>query len=87
MVVYKYHLTTASETELQMPVGAQVLRVDVQHESICLWALVDPDAQNERRVFEVFGTGHEMPNQNRIFINTFLVRGGSYVFHAFERMQ
>lgn len=86
MVVYKYQLNRSLESILELPKGAEVLKVDVQNESICLWALVDPNAQTETRTFEVFGTGHQMDECKRRFINTFFVHGGQYVFHAFERL-
>jgi len=84
--IYKYELSSHRETELRLPVGADILRVDIQENTTCLWAIVEPDAPKEVRVIEVFGTGHAMPNANRKFINTFLVAGGEYVFHAFERI-
>lgn len=84
--VYKYKLSSHRETELNLPSGSQVLRVDVQNGETCLWALVDPDKHTELRVFEIFGTGHQMPDFARQFINTFFVSGGEYVFHAFERI-
>lgn len=84
--IFKYPLSTNSETELELPKLAEILRIDVQNNSIFLWAKVDPDAEKELRVFEVFGTGHTMPDFERKFINTFFVQGGTYVFHAFERL-
>lgn len=86
-VVYKYQLNASQATRLELPVGATPLRVDIQSGSYCLWAMVDPDAETETRTFEIFGTGHPMPDFERRFINTFLVNGGSYVFHAFERIE
>lgn len=86
-VVYKYPLSTrTSQTEVEMPSGAKVLRVDVQRNEIQLWAMVEPEAPKETRVFEVFGTGHKMDTAKRVFINTFFVHDGEFVFHAFERL-
>ena len=87
MVVYKYKLSTHIEATLMLPKGAQVLRVDVQKGTMFLWAMVDPDAEKEARVFDIFGTGSPIPDFNRRFINTFFTHdGGTYVFHAFERI-
>lgn len=39
------------------------------------------------RFFKIFSTGHSVPAKDRVelkFINTFLMQGGSLVFHAFE---
>lgn len=85
MTIYKYELTANQESQVELPIGAEVLKIDNQYGTICLWALVDPEAKKETRTFEVFGTGHPVPNKKRRFINTFFVGGGKYVFHAFER--
>lgn len=81
--IYKYEIK-GTRAEIELPFGATILRVDEQHGRIMLWAMVDTSAPKEVRVFEVFGTGSELPFENRRFINTFLIQGGVYVFHAFE---
>ena len=86
MTVYKYQLKDNSETQLELPTGAEILKVDIQDNAFCLWAMVDPKAKKETRTFEIFGTGHHMPDLSRRFINTFFAQGGAYVFHAFERI-
>ena len=83
-VVYKYQLNTSGRTELDLPKNAEPIRVDVQNNGLFLWAIVEPQKQATRRVIEVFGTGHQMPDAYRIYINTFFVKEGEYVFHAFE---
>ena len=67
-----------------MPVGAQLLCVNVQDDRIFVWALVNPEAQKEKRIIEIYGTGHNMGPAERKFINTFFVKNAMYVFHAFE---
>ena len=42
--VYKYEIRVADFFALEMPVGAELLRVDAQGNVPCLWAIVDPDA-------------------------------------------
>lgn len=86
MTVYKYQLSAKVETRVELPKGAQVLKIDIQGNAVCLWAMVDPDAEKEARTFEVFGTWHSMPVANRLFINTFFAQSGTFVFHAFERI-
>ena len=86
-VVYKYELTKwESQYEALIPPSAKVLRIDSQAGKICLWALVDPMEFKTLRRFDVFGTGHPIPSdgQERVFVNTFLMHEGTYVFHAFE---
>jgi len=86
MTIYKYQLTQNRETALELPIGATVLKVDFQDGNLCLWAMVNPELETEPRTFEFFGTGHTMPDYERRFINTFFVKGGMFVFHAFERI-
>ncbi len=84
--VCKYELSKTIETKLEMPAGAQPLRVDVIGRHMFLWALVDPAMTvTQFRCFEVFGTGREIPDAKRKFINTFFADGGRLVFHAFEK--
>lgn len=84
-VVYKYEIM--KRTELKMPRGAKALTVQVQNGAPRLWALVDPEQPEERRVFEVYGTGHKIPDiHSVVYVGTFQVDDGAFVFHLFERL-
>lgn len=80
--IWKY--TLQPECTLDMPKDAEVLSVREQGEDICLWALVDPNAEKEPRKFVGFGTGHDVPDHPMKFIGTAHLHGGSLVFHVFE---
>jgi hypothetical protein len=70
-----------------MPKGARILDVQEQHGQPVIWAEVDTDAETEERLFEVFGTGHEMRNgmcAEREYVGTFQLHGGSLVFHLYD---
>lgn len=85
--VYKYTLEPHGGVEL--PTGAKILSVHAQHDSICLWALVDPNNLPVLRRFKVFGTGHPIANEqaDRLsFVGTALLDGGYLVMHVFEEM-
>ena len=83
--VYKYEIM--DRTELRMPRGAKVLAVQVQNGAPRLWALVDPEQPEERRFFEVYGTGHPIPDiHSAVYVATFQVDDGAFVFHLFERI-
>lgn len=87
LTVYKYPISrNDTVTALSLPIGAEILKVDVQENDIFLWAKVNTEADKEIRIIEVFGTGHSMPDCERIFLNTFFSQNGMYVFHAFERL-
>ena len=82
--IYKYHLGLG-HTALSMPEGAQVLTVQMQHGEACMWAKVDPSKPLEVRVFHVYGTGHEMPNDPLfIYVGTFQMANGAFVWHVFD---
>ena len=87
--VFKYELRVASRSSINMPKGAEILTAQVQFDTPCIWALVNPDTPTEERFFRVFGTGHQIQYDMGIefkYIGTFQVDGGSYVFHVFEEL-
>ena len=69
---------------ISMPVGAQVLSVQMQHGEAQLWALVDPKSPERLRKFRVVGTGHPIEGDPGVFIDTFQMNQGDLVFHVFE---
>lgn len=58
--VYKYELYARDVTTLGLPQGAELLTVAFQGDSLCLWALVNPEAPIAQRDFRVAGTVAEM---------------------------
>jgi hypothetical protein len=86
--IFKYHIPVPV-TEyflLEIPDGARVLSVDVQHGVPCLWVLCDPDKSYECRKFRLIGTGdpiRESMDQLR-FIGTFQMNDGYLIIHVFE---
>lgn len=82
--IWKYELEITDRQTILMPAKARILSVQVQHERLCLWALVNPVLTKEERHFEVFGTGHPVPNRRRAYLGTVQISGGSLVFHVFE---
>ena len=87
--IWKYTLDVY-DSAIEMPIGAEVLTVQSQNNIPCLWALVNPLAEKEKRYFEVFGTGHNVycdMGIERMYIGTFQIDSGSLVFHLFERLQ
>lgn len=87
--IYKYWLTDENVQSVAMPEGARVLTVQAQLNSPHLWAEVDTEKPEVERIFETFGTGHEMPYDTgieRVYVGTYQLHGGSLVFHVYERM-
>jgi hypothetical protein len=84
--IWKYELQIKNLQEIEMPIGAEILTVQVQDNLPVLWALVDVQAEKERRVIEVLGTGnniHYGMGASRKYISTFQTIGG-FVGHVFE---
>lgn len=87
--IYKYPIEIKDKQQLELPVGAEILSVQTQYGEVQMWALVDPNAQKETRMFEVFGTGNDVyydMGVDRVFISTIQLEGGALVFHIFERL-
>ena len=86
LTVFKYPVPFGDYFVLDLPLGAKVLAVDVQHGQPQLWALVNPDHKTEPRRFRFAGTGHPIEDTADCleYISTFQVEGGSLIFHIFE---
>ncbi len=84
--IWKFTLTVADRQVLKLPTGATVLDVQTQHEVPCLWALVDPGADAEERIFYTFGTGHPVAvtGGDVRHVGTYQLSGGAFVGHVFE---
>ena len=85
--IWKYPLKLTVGQNISFPIGAEFLTVQVQGDNICLWALVDPEADTEIRFIEIFGTGSPVgydKGVSRKYISTFQMQGGLFIYHAFE---
>ena len=80
--IWKYRFPEGDETVLTMPMGAHVLTIQVQDGSPVLWALVDPDAPPEPRLFYVKGTGWVIDQPLGRYVGTVQLAG--FVWHVFE---
>jgi len=82
--IWKYNVG-ADEFSIQMPIGAQVLDVQLQNGLAQMWALVDPTAEMTTRQFATYGTGHPINADDHTelnYVGTF--QCGILVFHLFE---
>lgn len=82
--IWKFQLETTDLQSVEMPDGAKVLTVQVQHGTPCIWAECDTEAEKEKRWFRTFGTGHPMPDKPGEYIGTYQLNGGDLVFHVFD---
>lgn len=91
--VWKYSIPIYREVvgTFYPPQGARVVHVasdtlnpgSLSEPAVSLWFEVDTDADREVRVFEVFGTGHDIPEGAGEFVGTAVVE--PLVLHVYER--
>lgn len=85
MTVWKFPFSIEDDFIVQMPIGARVIHVEVQHGQPCLWAVVNPRAQLVDRWFYLLGTGHPFAVEIACrHVGSFLMAGGDLVWHVFE---
>ena len=83
--IWKYPILVQDYFEIAMPIGAQILTVQMQNGVPCIWVVVKSgiDVASENRRFTVHGTGHPV-GENEKYIGTFQMANGALVFHTFE---
>ena len=69
---------------LDLPAGAEILDVQMQHGHTQLWALVDPQAPTQRRDFQIVGTGRPVAADLQ-YVGTWQDHDGVFVWHLFVR--
>ncbi len=85
--IYKYPLKVEGYQEVEMPVGAQILCVQTQNETPCLWAKVNTEIGNRAKRIVTIGTGHPItdnPLYDLEYIGTYQKLAGVLVFHVYE---
>jgi hypothetical protein len=68
---------------MKMPKGADILTIQVQQNTICLSAIVDPAKEVVDFEILLVGTGHALPMIADKYIGTIQLDGGALVLHAF----
>jgi hypothetical protein len=82
--IWKYPIKVAAEQSIEMPIGAEILCVQLQHDIPVLWAKVSPDGWPVKRTIVIHPTGHEFEEYRSRYIGTFQMEGGMYVWHVYE---
>lgn len=81
--IWKYPPDVKDTQAISMPIGAQIITMQVQDGMPNIWALVDPEAKTELRTFYIYGTGEPLDVTHQKYIGTFQYRT-RLVFHVFE---
>ena len=64
-IVQKFTIPFAPEFELVVPEGAKVVDVGMQDTDMCMWAIVDTDAEPVRQRFFLVTTGSPIPTDGK----------------------
>ncbi|MEO9145089.1 MAG: hypothetical protein ABI237_05980 [Ginsengibacter sp.] len=84
--IFKYKLEMVLFQTVEMPQGAEILCIQMQNESPCIWALVEPNATVTERTFQMVGTGQDIGDYGeRKYLGT--IQLNVYVFHCFELVE
>lgn len=85
--IYKTQLKVRDSQVIAMPVGSQILTVQVQRGVICLWFSVDPEEnQLIDRHIRIVGTGHPIIDEQVLqYIGTVQMAEGDLIWHIFEK--
>ena len=83
MRIWKWTLPTLGYDVIEIPHGAKMLTVQMQHGEPQLWALVDEEMYKDRVQIAVYGTGNPIPDNPGEYIGTFQLHNGDLVFHVF----
>lgn len=88
-VILKYPLNIAVQQVVHLPVEAQVLSIEVQHNKLCMWALCEDAAFRQTKAVEVvmimtgaIGVPEDILTTHH-FMGTKMLSNGGFVVHAF----
>lgn len=86
--IYKYPLEITDTQFVELPLGAEILTVQMQGNQLCLWAMVNtlPEAIKKNRRIEIIGTGNPIPIGDLKYISTFQMMDGRLIYHVFENI-
>lgn len=88
-VIYKYQIPMTDVFLLRLPKNAEILFVETQNDTPCIWLLVNPKLELKPRYFHLYGTGMEIEEDTlheNVYIGTFKLRNDSLILHLFERV-
>lgn len=80
--IYKYPLNVVDKQSVKLPLGSQILSVQLQKCVPCIWALVNPDAQVTEVNVRFVATGEDVSNiEHLTYLSTLHI--GYLVYHVF----
>lgn len=88
-VIFKYQMPVLERFSMELPEGAEIIRMNDEGGLFWLWAVVDTNLSNETRNFMAFKTGAEIPPDIHLnyvgFCAVFVqMELGLYIFEVME---
>lgn len=84
LTVYKYALARVTRQTIALPKRARILCAEFQGNELFLWAQVDTNEPHRERYIHIYGTGHDMKDEDLLYINTVHLQDIGMVYHVFE---
>ena len=81
--IYKYPVPIDDTFDLELPLGSEILTVQMQKEIPQMWVVCNPGALKAVRHFYIYGTGMQVQD-NLIYIGSFQMLEGNLIWHLFE---
>lgn len=87
MTIWKFPIEVADSQELSMPVGAEILCIQVQHERPTIWAQTSGSSCSglESKTIRTFATG-QLFDAPGPYVGTYQLGNGQFVGHVFEEL-
>ena len=82
MRIWKFPLVITDRQVVSVPVGAQMLDVQMQGDTPCLWAMCREASEPQPRTIAIYGTGNPLPATPGRYIATF--QESAFVWHVFD---
>lgn len=79
--IYKYPIKIADTQILDMPVGADIISLQMQNGIITIWAIIDIEASLMPVKIRIFGTGIHYSDLVLRHIGS--IQDGDYIWHVF----
>lgn len=81
--IHKHPIQTTDCQTIEIPFWCNLLTVQAQHGTPCIWAEVETTDTMSKLHIRTFGTGHEIPEDIGQYPGTYQLEGGSLVFHVY----
>ena len=79
--VWKYQLANFNPLQARISVESKIVHFAMQNQVPTVWVEIVSDGALPLRTFEIFGTGHEIPDYAK-HVGT--VQDGQFVWHLYE---